>query len=191
MADLTEKTNKLFSIIEIGEDENAFHAADQLAEIGGVEVVNRLVLLLSSENHDAVYLAARALSKCEDNQTVLETVFEIVKNDKDTFRKPILVEALAGFDCSDYFLELFKLYLFGSFKVSAMAKDILDEQEFAITPRVIRKAEKHWHHFKHNTTEENFAVKNQEVTLMFETMKSLFEGEEMDDDEMDEKSEDQ
>lgn len=181
MPDFTEKINKLFSIIEVGEDENAFHAADQLGEIGGEEVISKLLSLLTSTNHDTVFLAARALSKCEDNETAIEKVVELIENDKGTFLKPILVEALAGFDCSEYFVDLFKLYLFGTFKVSAMAKDILDEQEFAITPRVIRKAEKHWNHFKHNTSEENYQVKNQEVVQMFETMKALFDEEEMED----------
>jgi len=184
MPEKSEKINHLFSIIEIGEDENAFHAADTLGEHSDETIVRRLFDLLSSTNHDTVYLAARALSKSKDNGVVIDDIFELIKNDKGTFLKPILAEALSGFDCSEYFVEILKLYLFGSFKVSAMAKDILDEQEFAITLRVIRKAEKHWNHFKHNVKlDDNFDLKNQEIASMFETMRELFEGEDEEEEE--------
>ncbi|MBY0427409.1 MAG: HEAT repeat domain-containing protein, partial [Cytophagales bacterium] len=138
-----EEIAKHFQILEDGQGPNAFESAEKLAKIGGEEVVNQLVILLSSANYDTVYLAASALSKCSDNSMATASVFELIKSGEQPFIKSILTETLAGFDCSEYFIELLKLYLFGSFKVSAMAKVILDEQEFAITPRVIRKAEKH------------------------------------------------
>jgi hypothetical protein len=183
---LEETTNeiaRLISIIEIGLDNNAFEAADKLAAIGGEGVIQPLLSLLSSSNYNTVYLAARALSKCKDNDLAIETVFELIKNGKEPFLKGILAEALSGFNCSEYFVEVLKLYLFGSLKVSAMAKEVLDEQEFAITPRVIRKAEKHWKHYVHNVKhDDDFALKKEEVESMFQTMKELFEGEEADEE---------
>ena len=173
-----EKIAELFSVIEAGEDNNAFIAADKLADIGGEEIVNKLISLLSSSSYDTVHLAARSISKCKDNNLATEAVFELIKNGKEPFLKGILTDALSGFDCSEYFVEVFKLYLFGNFKVSAMAKEILDNEEFAITPRVIRKAEKHWKHYEHNIKlDEDFNQKKEETEAMFNTMKELFDGE--------------
>lgn len=181
-----EDIPKLLAIIEEGKDDNAFSAADKLAEIGGEAIIPSLVTLLSSSNHDTVYLAARALSQCKDNASAIEAVFDLIKNGKEPFVKGILTEALSGFDCSEYFVDIVKLYLFGSLKVSAMAKTLLDEQEFAITPRVIRKAEKHWKHYQHNVKQDDdFHAKQQEMESMFEIMKELFEGEEMEEDKED------
>ncbi len=168
------------SIIEVGMDEHAYEAADKLAELGGEEVIQQLLALLSSSNFNTVYLAARALSKRKDNGTAIEAVFELIKDGKEPFLKGILTEALSGFDCSEYFVDVFKLYLFGNLKVSAMAKEVLDDQEFAITPRVIRKAEKHWKHYTHNVKQDaDFDLKKEEVEAMFDTMKGLFEGEDL------------
>lgn len=176
---------RLFSIIEVGMDNNAFAAADKLAEIAGEEEIQWLVTLLSSDNYNTVYLAARALSKSKSNALAIEAVFDLIKTGTQPFLKGILTEALAGFDCSEYFVEVFKLYLFGNLKVSAMAKEVLDEQEFAITPRVIRKAEKHWKHYTHNVKQdEDFKAKQAEISSMFAIMKELFEGEEGNEEEV-------
>lgn len=171
-----------FNIIEEGIDESSFISADKLGEIGGSEVIERLMTLLStSTNQNTQYLAARALSKCEENNEVIAKVFELIKNTKDSFLKSVLTEALSGFDCSEYFVEVFKLFLFGSLKVSAMAKEVLDDQEFAITPRVIRKSEKHYKHYLHNISkEEMFSAKKYEIEEMLSTMKELFEDEDFD-----------
>ena len=174
-----EDIAQLFAVIEAGSDDNAFQAADSLAKLGGEEVVQKLITLLSSSDYNTVYLAARALSKHKHNQLALEPIFELIKNGEQPFLKAILTEALAGFDCSEYFVDVFKLYLFGNFKVSAMAKEVLDDQEFAITPRVIRKAEKQWHHYSHNIKlGDDFHTKKREVEEMFGIMKELFDGEE-------------
>lgn len=174
-----EEIERLLGIIRKGQDENAFQAADRLSQIGGEELVKELVDLLSSSEYNTAYLAARALSKRADNGLAIEAVFGLIKEGKEPFIKAILTEALAGFDCSEYFVDVFKLYLFGNFKVSAMAKEILDDQEFAITPRVIRKAEKHWNHYLHNVKQgDDSHGKKREVESMFAIMKELFDGEE-------------
>jgi hypothetical protein len=180
----TEDTAKLLAIVEAGSDNDAYLAADRLAEIGSEEIMQKLMELLSSPNHDTVYLAARALSKCKENAVVLDNVFELLKNGQQPFLKGILTEALSGFNCSEHFVEIFKLYLFGNLKTSAMSKEILDEQDFAITPRVIRKAEKHWKHYQHNVKQDDdFHSKKEEVEHMFSVMKELFEGEETDEEQ--------
>jgi len=176
MATSTEEIQGLIAILEDGMDDNAYMAADRLAEIGGEEIMQKMMALLASTNDNTVYLAARTLSKCTENAKVIEEVFELIKNANEPFLKGVLTEALSGFDCSEYFVEVLKIYLFGTFKASAMAKEVLDGQEFAITPRVIRKAEKHWHHYEHNVKQDDsFMLKKQEIEIMFSMMKELFE----------------
>jgi hypothetical protein len=52
----------------------------------------------------------------------------------------------------------------------------LDSVEFDITPRTIRKAEKHWNHYLHNPEdEESVALKKLEVEPMLQELKDLFE----------------
>jgi transcription initiation factor IIE alpha subunit len=74
------------------------------------------------------------------------------------------------------YVELFRLYLFGSFKVSAIAKELLDYEEFDITPRVIRKAEKHWKHYVNNVKhDEVFEIKKAEVEEMLNDLRNFLE----------------
>jgi len=71
---------------------------------------------------------------------------------------------------------VFRVYLFGNYKASTLAKDYLDELEFEISPRTIRKAEKHWNHYLHNPEDEESAgLKKSEVELMLKELKELFE----------------
>ena len=184
MKENQEDVSRLFALLEAGTDNDAYLAADKLAKVEGEDVLNRLMGLFSSNNEDTLYLAARTLSKREDNGKVLEAVFELIKTTKNPFLKSVLTESLAGFDCSEYFVEVFKLYLFGSIKVSAMAKEVLDSQEFAIIPRVIRKARKHYEHYLYNVKKsDDVFQKMEEVEEMFQTMSDLFEC----DDENEEK----
>jgi hypothetical protein len=86
-----------------------------------------------------------------------------------------MVEALMHFDCSDHFVDIFRIYLFGNLKASGLAKWMLDHEEFDITPRVIRKCEKHWHHFLHNSKQdEAFFLRQQEVESILNELRSLF-----------------
>ena len=79
------------------------------------------------------------------------------------------------FDLSESFVDIFRVYLFGNFKAETLAKEYLDSVEFEITPRTIRKAEKHWNHYLHNPEDEgSLAIKKAEVEPMLLEMKELF-----------------
>ena len=59
---------------------------------------------------------------------------------------------------------------------SAMAKEILDFEEFDITPRVIKKADKAWNHFQNNVKQdEAFELQKAEVEEFLGELKALFE----------------
>ncbi|GGZ17613.1 hypothetical protein GCM10007049_07800 [Echinicola pacifica] len=161
------------------EEEESFVFADRLAEIGGEEVLNRLVALLKDEDIENAYLAARALSAMDNNEAALDPLLEVINDHKYKMKNGTLVQALEGFDLSTKFVDILRIYLFGNFKASLLAKEYLDFTEFDITPRVIRKAEKHYNHFLNNEPgDEAVDIKKQEAAEILADLKSMFEGEE-------------
>lgn len=158
------------------DEAEAYLYADKLAEIGTEEVLQALINILKGEDIEDAYLAARALSKMESNQEALPILMEVIHDKKNKNRNGHFVQMLEGFDLSDSFVDLFRIYLFGNFKSSALAKEYLDTVEFDISPRVLKKMEKHWNHFKNNTApdSEDFMIKGPAVTEMFEEIKSIF-----------------
>lgn len=174
---MQQKVQDLFRKMCDKDEAEAFVYADQLAKIGSEEVLSKLLELLRSEDFDDAYLAARALSKMENNQAALEPLLEVIHAKSNQNRNGGFVEMLEGFDLSDSFVDLFRIYLFGNFKASLLAKALLDSVEFDITPRVLKKAEKHWKHFTNNTNAESdeFMLKKDEVETMLQEMRDLFD----------------
>ena len=86
---------------------------------------------------------------------------------------------LEGFDLTESFVDVLRIYLFGNFKASQLAKDYLDSLEFGITSRVLKKAEKHWNHFKNNVNpnSDDFEIKKAEVEEILQEIKELLNDE--------------
>ncbi|MDN3670855.1 HEAT repeat domain-containing protein [Echinicola jeungdonensis] len=157
-------------------DEDAFLYADKLSQIGTKEVLEKLIEILKGEDIEDAYLAVRALSQMENNQEALEPLMEIIHSPANKDKNGIFVQYLEGFDLSQKFVDILRLYLFGNFKTSFLAKNYLDYTEFDITPRVIRKAEKHWKHFQHNCNHDHtYEIKKQEVESILGDLKAMFE----------------
>lgn len=155
-------------------DDHAYKISDSLARIGNEEVVNSMVELLDHENPETRILAARTLGLTKNNASALKPMLEAVSKKENSSIAGDLLMALEGFDVSDVYVELFRLYLFGSFKVSLIAKELLDYSEFNITPRVIRKAEKHWNHYVNNVRhDEVFELQKKEVEAMLRELKDF------------------
>lgn len=145
-------------------DGNSFEASDSLSNIGTEGVVNAMIYLLNHPNLESRFMAARTLGLIENNQIALPALLEAIKQKENNSIQGDLLMALEGFDIADYYVEIFRLYLFGSFKVSHVAEDLLDHKEFNITPRVIKKARKHWQHFSNNTKhDEAYTIQKREV----------------------------
>ncbi|SNS46204.1 HEAT repeat-containing protein [Belliella buryatensis] len=157
-------------------EEEAYAYADQLAEIGTEEVVDCLIEVLNGENIDNAYLSARALSKIENNNKALEPLLEKIHDHTNKNRNGLFVQALEGFDLSDKFVDVLRIYLFGNFKSSNLAKSYLDHVEFDLSPRTIKKAEKHWSHYQNNTDQESddYTIKKVEVETILNEIKQLF-----------------
>lgn len=154
--------------------EKAYKASDALGRIGSTEVVDAMIKLLEHPYPESRIMAARTLGLVENNSIALEPLMEAVKHKENSAIAGDLLMSLEGFDMSSLYVELFKMYLFGSFKVSAVAKGFLDFEEFDITPRVIKKAEKHWNHYSNNVKkDELYAIRKAEVEEMLDDIKAF------------------
>jgi len=175
---MDDKIENLLSKMCDKQEEEAYKYADKLAEIGGKEVLDKLIELVKGDDIECVYLAARALAKIEDNQDALEPLLESIHDSKNRHQNGAMVQALEGFDLSQNFVDIFRIYLFGNFKASLLAKGYLDFVEFEVTPRVIKKAEKHWNHYLNNSKhDEGFEVKKADVEEILSELKAMFEEE--------------
>jgi len=163
---------------QLSEDltETAYKASDALGRIGSEEVVDAMIQLLNHPNEESRVLAARTLGLVENNEAALQPILNAVKNKENKEIAGDLLMALDDFDLSEIYVELFRLYLFGTFKVSTVAKGYLDFKEFDITPRVIKKAEKHWNHYVNNIKQdEAFEVRKSEVEEILTDLRNFLE----------------
>ncbi|MEO1054436.1 MAG: HEAT repeat domain-containing protein [Bacteroidota bacterium] len=175
----SQTIDQLILRLQDEEENDAYLVSDQLAEIGGEYLMDKMVELLYAESDETQHLAARTLASIEDNSYALKPLLEAINDDRNKHRNGALVEALEGFDCSGEFVNIFRLFLFGSYKVSRTAKQLLDYTEFDITPRVIKKADKHWKHYINNTKHDDaFELMKSEVEQIFAELRALFEDEE-------------
>lgn len=154
--------------------EKAYKASDALGRIGSEAVVKAMIELLHHPYPESRIMAARTLGMVEKNGEALNPLLEAINNKNNKAIAGDLFMALEGFDLSTEYVELFRLYLFGSFKVSMVAKNLLDYKEFDITPRVIKKAQKHWNHYANNVKhDEIFELRKAEVDEMLMDLRAF------------------
>jgi hypothetical protein len=172
---MQEEIERLLAKMCDSEEKEAYFFADKLGKLIDDAGKERLIELVKGEKWELGYLAARALSHSTYKDESLDAIFETIGNKIHRSHQGAFVQVLELFDLSDRFVDIFKVYLFGNFKASTLAKDYLDEVEFDITPRTIRKAEKHWNHYLHNPEDEgSVAVKKMEIEPMLQEMNELF-----------------
>ena len=157
-------------------EEEAYHFADKLGGMADEETKDHLITLVKGDQWETAYLACRALAKTSWNEESLDAIFEAIFDKKNKAIQGAFVQVLEEFNLAERFVDIFRVYLFGNFKASTLGKGYLDSVEFDITPRTIRKAEKHWNHYLHNPEdEESLALKKLEVEPMLQELKDLFE----------------
>jgi hypothetical protein len=159
------------------EEPDAYLYADKLAKIGSPEIFDSLVKILQEGDMDNAYLATRAISQMENRQQALDTLLDVIHDRKNQGQNGGLVQFLESFDLSEKFVDLFRIYLFGNFKASWIAKHYLDSVEFDITPRVLKKAEKHLKHFINNNSpsSEEYKLKLAEAEEIVGEIKEILE----------------
>ena len=174
---IMEEIETLIAKFYLKEEEEVFIYTDELAKMGGAEVKGRMLKLLFEDNEEVQYLAAATLSKIKDNQDILPDFFAAINHPLLRNRNSSLVEALSGFDVSDYFVDILKWYLIGGLKTSAMAKLLFDYTEFNITPRILKKARKHLHHFEYNSPKDDRSeLKHYETMEILNDLEALLGG---------------
>jgi HEAT repeat protein len=136
-------------------NDKAYEASDSLGHVGTEEVVTAMINLLEAPFQESRIMAARTLGMVKNNSLALDPMLQAIQSKENSGVAGDLLVALEGFDISDIYVEIFKMYLFGSFKVSNIAKDLLDHKEFNISPRVIKKATKHWSHYSNNVKQDD------------------------------------
>lgn len=172
---MQEEIQKVLNRMCDPKEDEAYHFADKLGAMADEETKNHLITLVKGDNWEIAYLACRALSKTQWNEESLDAVFEAISDKKNKSVQGAFTQILEEFDLSERFVDIFRVYLFGNFKASTLAKDYLDSVEFDITPRTIRKAEKHWKHYLHNPEDEgSLILKKSEVEPMLQELKELF-----------------
>lgn len=172
---MQEDIQKLFDRMSDPKESEAYYFADKLGSIADEEAKDRLIELVKGDVWEVAYLACRSLSKSRFQEEALDAIFETIFDRKNKSVQGEFVQILEEFDLADRFVDVFRVYLFGNFKASTLAKDYLDSVEFDITPRTIRKAEKHWSHYLHNPEDEgSLTLKKSEVEPMLQEMKELF-----------------
>lgn len=160
-------------------NEDPMKYGDQLVRIGGEEIQEKLIHVLKSGEMDDAFLATKVLSMMENKQQALDALFEVIHRPANQHQNGGLVSLVEEFDIIDKFVDLFRVYLFGNFKSSTLAKVHLDYAEFDITPRTLKKAQKHWNHFLNNSSNgDDFELKKAEAATILAELKALLEEEE-------------
>lgn len=151
-----------------------YHYGDKLVKIGTPEVKEKLIAIVKGDDMENAFLAAKVLGKMEDNEVGLNAIFEVIHLPANRGVNGGLVSLLENFDLRDKFVDIFRIYLFGNFKAHTLAKEYLDYTEFEITPRTLKKAEKHWNHFINNSSEDEwFELKKQESEVIFKEIREI------------------
>jgi hypothetical protein len=172
---MQEAIQKVFDRMCDPKEAEAYFFADKLGGLVDEEAKDKLIELIGGDHWELAYLACRALSKTKFQEEALDVIFETIFDKKNKSVQGAFVQILEEYDLSDRFVDVFKVFLFGNYKASTLAKVYLDEVEFDITPRTIRKAEKHWNHYLHNPEDEgSVEVKKSEVEPMLQEMRELF-----------------
>ncbi|UZD23203.1 HEAT repeat domain-containing protein [Algoriphagus halophytocola] len=157
------------------EEKEAYFFADKLGSKLDDSNKDLVIRLVGDDNWEHAYLACRALSKSPYNEESLDAIFAAIHDKKNKAHQGAFVQILEEFDLSERFVDIFKVYLFGNYKSSTLAEVYLDSVEFELTPRTLRKAEKHWKHYLHNPEDEGTVqVKKDYATALLEEIRELF-----------------
>ncbi|MHA7128801.1 HEAT repeat domain-containing protein [Algoriphagus namhaensis] len=172
---MDDKNTALLEKMLDPEEKEAYFFADKLGKNADEETRDRLLELIQGNQWESAYLACRALAQSEFADLGLQATLEAVFDKRNKGVQGAFVQVLEHYNLEHSFVDVLKIYLFGNFKASQLAESYLNEVEFDITPRTIRKAEKHWKHYLHNPEDEGSTqIKRDFVEPMLQEMRDLF-----------------
>ncbi len=116
-------------------------SADRLGEIGGTEITDFLISLLSSDNSGIRNSASLALKEIKDNRAV-EPLLKAIFKKKNHNHNGTMVFALESHDCSEKLKEIFKILYYETYEAKMSAYAILDKQIFTFAKEDLFAIEK-------------------------------------------------
>ena len=141
--------NKLQKDIFSDDWETVKSAGNRLGKIGGKEVVDFLISLLSLDNSSIRDRAALALEEIKDSRAVEPLLNSILKKENHNFNGT-MVFALESLDCSKKLKDIFRILFFESYECKISAYEILFDQVFDFTKDDIIEIQKMWDYCKSN-----------------------------------------
>lgn len=149
----------------------ALNAADNLAKIGGDEVIKFLIKLLDSKEARIRNAAALSIRDTKDNQAIKPLLKSIFKPENRDYNGT-MVYALQTLDCKNNLVELFKILFYESYESKMGAYAILDEQIFEFHREDLMEIQKMWRDC--NDKPEKINGFDDEKTILM--MKEAYEG---------------
>lgn len=143
----------------------------RLIEIGGKEVVDLLISLLTLDNPTIRNRAALVLEEIKDNKAVNPLLKAIFKKENQN-NNETLVYALQALDCSKKLKEIFRILFFGSYDSKITAFNILSDQEFEFTVNDLKKIQHMW--LEYNKYPDKYQLEDDEETK--EMMQDMVDG---------------
>lgn len=153
----------------------ALKASDQLAEIGGKEVIEFFISLLDQDNARLRDLAVLGLREIADSQALNPLLKAINKSENQNYNGT-MAYALESLDCSRRLPEIFELLFYDNAKVKMAATTILEEQTFYFTKQDLLGIQSKWHEIKNNPdTSPSFKDYKKDIEKMLDKYSEYFE----------------
>jgi hypothetical protein len=123
--------------------ERVKYSVDRLGKIGGSDIVDFLISLLSLNDSGIRNRAALALEEIKDNKAVDPLLTSIFKKENFNYNGT-MVFALEALDCSKYLKEIFKILFYQGYEAKVSAQAILTNQKFYFTDQDIIEINQMW-----------------------------------------------
>ncbi len=127
----------------------AIASSDKLAEIGGVEITDYLISLLSSNDSGIRNIASLTLRTIGDSKAV-DPLFNAIQKPENQHYNGTLVFALQTLNCSKRLLDLFDLLFYSDFEVRMGVVTILQKQIFDFSEHDLIHIQNKWLEIQRN-----------------------------------------
>jgi hypothetical protein len=125
----------------------AMLASDELAKIGGKDIIDLFISLLDHDNSKIREIAALGLHEIADNQA-LEPLLTSINKQSNKNSNGTMAFALETLDCSRKLNEIFDLLFYGDAEVKMAATSILDNQDFYFSKFDLTNIQAKWDYIK-------------------------------------------
>ena len=142
-----DKMQQLKNDLYSDDHRKAMHASNELAKIGGQDIIDLFISLLDQDNSKMRDIAALGLHDIADNQA-LEPLLTAINKQSNKNSNGTMAFALETLDCSRKLNEIFNLLFCGNVEVKMAATSILDNQDFYFTNFDLTNIQANWDYIK-------------------------------------------